>query len=301
MKHLNLLFTALFIGCFFTAGAQDTIVNQNFELWTPSGKQPPFDWSEPTGWTTSNPLTEFAGAGVRKVQYSGTTTFQAEVSTKNIFGQPVPGILINGDFTLSVADTAKFPLVGGTPMTTVKNKLWGLYNFAAADSTDSATFVVAFKKFNTTTQEPEAVAMGTVYLGDKGPGLHPFTVDIQTLNAMTPDSVVVTIASSKNGNFQQGGVFTIDFVSFSQPLSVTTVEKTFKASAYPNPAREHLLVETDINAFNYRITDAAGKTVLGGTSAQGSTTIPVSGLSQGYYILNIEGENGFQSLPFIKD
>jgi hypothetical protein len=301
MKQINLLFTAFFIGCFFTASAQDTIVNQNFEQWTPSGKPAPFDWSEPTGWTTSNPLTEFASAGVKRVQLPGTTTFQAEISTKNIFGQPVPGILINGDFTLSIADTAKFPLLGGTPMTTVKQKAWGLYNFAAADTTDSATFVIAFKKFNTTTQEPDMVAVGNIYLGSTGPGLHPFTVDIQTLNGMTPDSVVVTIASTDNRNFQQGGVLTIDFVSFTKPLSVTTVEKSFKASVYPNPTREHMLVETDINAFNYRITDVTGKTVLSGTSAQASTMVTLSNLSQGYYILNIEGENGFQSLPFIKD
>lgn len=278
--------------------AQDTLTNQGLNRWEKSGKQPPFDWSEPQGWTSSNSLTEFISAGVREVTIPQSGSPQAQLKTINVFGQDVPAILINGDFPLSIADTAKFPLLGGTPMTTVKTSFYGMYNFTSSTVDDSATIVVAFKKFNTTTQETELVAIGDILLPTTTSGLHPFTLTITPVTTETPDSVVVTILSSKVDDFKSGGTLTVDYVGFDKPSNLKDI-RVIKTKVYPTPANNNITIEADLNGFSYTIYDITGKKQFNGTTDDVYATIDISNFKEGLYFINIDGTN-IKPIKFIK-
>ncbi len=282
------LLIASFVALSFAVSAQDTITNPGFERWTPSGKPAPFDWQEPTGWTSSNGLTEFIGAAVTKTQYPNTISNQVKIKTLNVFGNAVPGLLINGDFTLNVSDTGTLPLLGGVPWSSgIKTKLYGLYNFTVTDTTDSAMAVVMFKHFDNNSNAPMADAGGAAILAPTGPGMFPFVVDITQITFFTPDSMVITLVSGKEDNFKLGGELTVDFVSFDQPLAVKPIANT-SIAIYPNPATNLVSVWGVESGLNYSVFDVTGKQLIKGITTS-YTSIDVAHLDKGCYIINING------------
>lgn len=68
-------------------------------------------------------------------------------------------------------------------------------------------------------------------------------------------------------------------------------------SIYPNPTSDFVNVQTKSPIKNVKIFDGAGKMV---TSKSKSNQLDVRNLSKGVYIINVETENGIQSLKFIK-
>lgn len=282
------LLIASFVALSFAVSAQDTITNPGFERWTPSGKPAPFDWQEPTGWTSSNGLTEFIGAAVSKTQYPNTISNQVKIKTLNVFGNAVPGLLINGDFTLNVSDTGTLPLLGGVPWSSgIKTKLYGLYNFTVTDTTDSAMAVVMFKHYDNNSNAPMADAGGAAILAPTGPGMFPFVVDITQITFFTPDSMVITLVSGKEDNFKLGGELTVDFVSFDQPLAVKPIANT-NIAIYPNPATNLVSVWGVESGLNYSVFDVTGKQLIKGITTS-YTSIDVAHLDKGCYIINING------------
>lgn len=296
---LKLIYLCLFLTTIVSLNAQDTLVNQGFNRWEKSGKQPPFDWSEPQGWTSSNSLTEFISAGVKETTINQSGSAQAELRTLNVFGQDIPAILINGDFPISISDTANFPLVGGEPMTSVKNMLYGMYNFSSSTGGDSASVVVAFKKFNSSTQQAELVAIGSTNLSPTQSGLYPFTVLVNPVTFDTPDSVVVTILSSKADDFKTGGILTVDYVGFSKPTNLKEVVNTTSSKVYPSPASNKITIQNETDNFKYSILDAIGKVHATGTSANNTKQLDISTFKNGVYFIQIEAENP-KILKFIK-
>lgn len=283
----TLLIVSLFALC-FTISAQDTITNRGFERWTPSGKPAPFDWQEPEGWTSSNGLTEFIGAAITKTQYPNTISNQVKIKTLNVFGNAVPGLLINGDFTLKLSDTGTLPLLGGVPWSgSFKSKLYGLYNFTVTDTTDSAMAVVMFKHYDNANNTPIADAGGSTVLAPTGPGMFPFVVDISQITFSTPDSMVITLVSGKENNFKLGGELTVDFVSFDQPVAVQPIASTTIA-IYPNPATNLVSVWGVESGLPYTVLDITGKQLINGTTTS-HTSIDVAHLDKGCYIITING------------
>lgn len=294
------LLVLLSVGLF----AQDTLNNFGLNTWESSGKQPPFDWQEPKGWTSSNSLTEFISAGVVKTEIPQSGSVQAQIKTLNVFGQNVPGLLINGDFPISISDTGRVPLLGGEPMTTVKTKAYGLYNFASSDTTDSATVIIAFKKFNTNTGEPDAVAMGTISLAQTPAGaLYPFVIDVQTMTNDQPDSVVVTMISSGTSDFKTGGILTVDFIMFTQPLGVPVISSP-RVLVYPNPAKDEAFIDMGgYNYTNYTVTDIMGKTISGNAIEAGTMLqrIDLNGYKNGVYFVTLTNNTEVKTIKFIKE
>ena len=286
--------------------AQDTITNFGLNTWENLGKPTPYYWDEPKGWTSSNHLTEAFNAGVTRVQLPQSGSSQALLKTLNIFGRNIPGIIINGDLDISIEDTIHIPLLGGEPMTTVKHKAYGLYNFTSSDITDSATIIIAFKKFNNNTNQPVAVALGTISLAQTQSGLYPFIIDVQTITNDQPDSVVVTILSSNISDIRYGGELTVDFVQFSQPTGILPVSSA-SVKVYPNPAKNEVFIElpnaNGAEYTNYTITDVLGKQITMGTIANNSPLqkIDVDQLSKGYYFIQLSNNVEAKTFKFIKE
>lgn len=294
----QLLFLFIFCFSFINSIAQDTITNQGLNRWEKSGKQPPFDWSEPQGWTSSNSLTEFISAGVRETTIPQSGSSQAQLRTLNIFGENVPAVLINGNFPISISDTSKFPLLGGEPISSVKTKFYGMYNFETTTAGDSATIVVAFKKFNTNTQKPDLVAIGEINLPPTQSGLYPFSFTINPVTFDTPDSVVVTILSSKVDDFKAGGVLEVDYIGFDKPSILPPSSIPLKNEVYPSPATSTLTIKAETVGSDYIIYDIAGKVQTSGTLNSRFTNLDISSLANGVYLISFD--NGLETLRFLK-
>jgi hypothetical protein len=73
-------------------------------------------------------------------------------------------------------------------------------------------------------------------------------------------------------------------------------------SLFPNPASTELTIKTDysLQGKKYRILDIAGRTIV--SSSLEGTTINVSALDKGMYILQVENsKGGFSAQRFMKD
>lgn len=275
--------------------AQDSIPNYHFERWDSTST-----WEEPKSWTSLNSFTQgFGGIGVSQVQYPGTSSYQVSLKTIDFLGNIIPGLLINGDFTFSMSDTSKMPLLGGTPYSSLENKLYGLYNYVVTDTTDSASIIVALKRWDSVNQQPMIISMGNIHLPYTEPGMHPFEIDIQQLSFFNPDSLVITILSSNENGFKSGGELTVDFVSFDKPTSVKAIENNIAVSLYPNPANDYVYVAAD-DAFAYTIADIAGKTVAEGKGETGGITVNTVEFTPGIYFIRIYNEKGNGVARFVK-
>lgn len=88
-------------------------------------------------------------------------------------------------------------------------------------------------------------------------------------------------------------------------LKVTTdvSEQSVKdgMSVYPNPANDILYIEFD-GAFTYKMTDLAGRVISFSTDSNiDKTTIDMSELNQGYYLLDIESKNRIEHVKVLKN
>ena len=96
-----------------------------------------------------------------------------------------------------------------------------------------------------------------------------------------------------------------DYDIFMQRFTDATLSSTsFSAvdfQIYPNPTSSILNINTDLNNFNYSIYSIDGKIVRQGNSQINQTSIDVSSLISGIYMLDVLTENNERSIQkFIK-
>ncbi len=68
------------------------------------------------------------------------------------------------------------------------------------------------------------------------------------------------------------------------------------ASAYPNPATDELILSSDAGIESFEIVNVAGQVVLSGEG----TTVNVSALNEGTYIVRVETAEGLATTRFVK-
>ncbi|MFO7864255.1 MAG: T9SS type A sorting domain-containing protein [Salinivirgaceae bacterium] len=83
--------------------------------------------------------------------------------------------------------------------------------------------------------------------------------------------------------FQQGN---LTVTSVADP-----VQTGLSVSVYPNPVQNHLTIETDVQGAKYRIINIQGKVVKTGHITETALQIDFSYLSNGTYLLNVNGQN----------
>ncbi|MFK7972364.1 MAG: T9SS type A sorting domain-containing protein [Bacteroidia bacterium] len=279
----------------FTYESQaQTLLNADFETWEPSGKAPPFDWEEPKDWSSTNPVTEFTAAGIRKNSTVQSGTFAAEIRTANVFGDQKPGILCNGEapanFITSTIEVAQ----GGTPYSITPDRLRGFYSFTAATAGDSAYVVVLLKKYNTIASKIDTFAMGSKVLQPVAT-YTSFEVEINDMMpGQSPDSIVVAFYSSKPSNPLAGGVLLIDAIAIDINTSISDpapVSEAFKL--FPNPVADKLTIErkdASIQPLTVELYALNGKVLRTATMIGASMRMDVADLPHGVYVLHIKDE-----------
>ncbi|MCA1752540.1 MAG: T9SS type A sorting domain-containing protein, partial [Flavobacteriales bacterium] len=83
-------------------------------------------------------------------------------------------------------------------------------------------------------------------------------------------------------------------------LSVNSQDKAVDALIFPNPAKDHIRVRSDLERWDYRIFDVSGRLLLSGQNVHGEGAIPVNALSPGLYKLSIQSGNAYFSGTFVK-
>lgn len=97
------------------------------------------------------------------------------------------------------------------------------------------------------------------------------------------------------GNIRGG----LEYFHGINELSVSISEYTkSNIQLYPNPAKTHLFIESDINWKHYSIINLQGSTLAQG---EFNSEINISSLRQGCYFIKFSNENNQETLSFIKE
>lgn len=292
----KLLATTLTIAGFFSA-AEAQIPNPGFETWGSTFSQP----QEPTGWMSGNlfasPLLTFPNPNPNPTSVTKETgagaynTSSAKITTIVLQYNPDPtsipdtlGILAIGSANLSLQITQGFPY------TARPNQL----NFFAKYSpsgVDTAYAYIELTRWNGTSKD--LIADGSVMIQSTSSYLQK-TINLTYYNSNFPDTCFIAFSSSSDVAPKLGSTLWVDDLSFSGWNSVNDNNPLAEfVKAYPNPAKDNFYLEVDIaDAKEVQVFDMIGNYVCSYTLINQQTSIPVSALSNGFYLYSIIDEKG---------
>jgi len=296
----NLLFIIVAFGCLSKVNIQaQTIVNSNFENWTPSGNPAPFDWEEPTNWKSTNSQTEWISAGVRNTSDSYAGLLACQLNSVFISGG-WPSAMCNGNPNLignSFTDPSIDIITGGTPISSKPNKIRGYYKFDNSNSLDSGYAIVILKKYNTTLNKVDTIGIGDFYFPE-ALAYTQFEITIYDLVPLvTPDSIILAFYSTNPKNPQPPNFPSTGLVidNLSLIYSTTSIENennlNIEPLIYPNPANDIFVVQfEDVKTYEVHLYNLFGqqvKSVVG----TGKTILNVTDFPSGLYYLKIAEQN----------
>ncbi len=300
MKNFLKQFTCLVvnvIGLVSISQAQIVIPNAGFEQWDSSGSPAPFNWLQPTDWSSTNPVTEFIGAGISKTTDSHSGNFASQIRTLNVFGTNRAGGLVCGKAKTETSPSYTiFPITGGQTVTGKPINVRGFYKFSSVTSGDSAWVIVINKKWNASLNAPDTIGFGIKKLPLAG-GYELFEVAISDWNAaVNPDSIVVAFFSSNPDSALAGGIFFVDQVIIDFATSVETPDdKIIGINIFPNPTDG--IIKINFNkpgSFEQlQVISSTGKIILTkNISGLQSYLLDIEKLPVGLYLLEFKNEKG---------
>ncbi len=225
------------------SAAQISLPNQSFEQWDSSGQPSPFDWHQPSDWSSTNPVTEFNSAGITKTTDAHSGSFATQIKSQNIFGTQHAGGLVCGHAKTSFSNYTILPITGGEPVGSKPKKIKGYYKFSTLTPGDSANVIAINKKWNSSLTEPDTIGYGILKLPPAN-SYTQFELIISDWNSLVnPDSVVVAFFSSDPDTAFQGGTLIVDDVVLDFETSIETINVNDEGlQVYPNPATDLLAV-----------------------------------------------------------
>lgn len=231
---MQYIFTFVFLIILTTIYSQD--INGGFEKWTPSGQPAPFNWESPTGWGTSNPRTEFIGAGVKKTNIRKSGTLAAELSTLDIFGDLVPAVLslgrlkidfINGKYVDDI-------FAGGIDLDNKPTAIKFWYRYSSPELNDRGFVRTFVKRYDDVSKTSSIVYEDSLYL----PIISPYTeisapIGFLDFNTQT-DTLGILFMSGVKGEVKGTSKLYVDDLEIVY-ISSTNNETKNDFVIYPNP------------------------------------------------------------------
>ena len=292
---------------FLSLNAQNVIPNAGFENWTDD---------KADNWTSSFSmnilgLTFNYTAGEQSTEaYSGNSAMLLQKKAMSVFGQEfsVPGICQLGSFNTDSITAMAMSMIGG-----------GEYDIdpfrmvtGGAPFTEMPTKVKAWVKY---TPDIEATDALQVYvLAGKHSANGDIVLATGTYNSMealleyteievplevsiadeTPDFINIIFSTSKSFNCG-GSELLIDDITVESETGVYEINSLSYTLA-PNPAHEMLTIDLHNNLdFSVEMYDLAGKKVLTENRCNGQTSLNVSNLNAGAYLLQVRQGNKISS------
>ncbi len=272
--YLSLFF---FFGSAVKSFAQTSLPNPGFEQWDSSGNPPPFDWHQPSDWSSTNPVTEFNSAGITKSVGAHAGSFAVQIKSQNIFGTQRAGGLVCGHAkTQTFPDYTILPITGGEPVGSKTKKVRGYYKFSTITSGDSAYVIAINKKWNSGLNQPDTIGLGILKLPPAS-SYTLFELSIADWDSLVaPDSIVVAFFSSNPDTALEGGILLVDDVELDFSNAIQTVnDGSSSINIFPNPSS---------GVFNIRFNEKNNFVQMNIYSALGKLI----------FTQNISGQNAFQ-------
>lgn len=266
--------------------------NPGFEEWTGSGRPAPFDWEEPTGWKSTNEVTEFTRAGAKRSNVAHSGNSACSLLTVNVFGSYVASIIVNGNPQLDFTNYTIDLLTAGTPFIGRPDELTGYYQFSSTTDGDAGYAMVILKRYNVEKGHADTVALGAIRL-EEASTYTQFHVVLEYNAPGPPDSVVVAFFSTDPSNVLDGGELLVDDVAFVTDGSGVAWRSAESAGlrVHPNPASIYITVEIPGPAGADRtivLYDLLGREMMRRELEALSTTIDLA-LPAGMYAYRVSG------------
>jgi len=206
MKHQFLILVITTLGV--QAIGQDTIINRGFEHWTSH-----INYETPEGWQSDNQsLTTIPGNTNYPVvkspdAFSGNYAVKMENLYYNFIGQVVPGVITNGQFSLTPTFTPQFS--GGQAFNARPSKISGKYLYRPAGD-DTCAVVGILTRFDMVNMVKDTIAIGTFVDHDTTASYQYFELNFTYLSPLIPDTLLMILTSSLKQHPPSGSVMQVD-------------------------------------------------------------------------------------------
>jgi Secretion system C-terminal sorting domain len=173
---------------------------------------------------------------------------------------------------------------------------------------DQGFIAAALTKWNGNTLMRDTVAYVYEPLGAMVMSWANFTIPVNYMNGDYPDSCIIILSASQSNNVPAvaNSYLFVDELLFSGTVSgVSELISTKNISVSPNPASDVLILDLSTvneNVASFKIYDVQGRLIKAVEKAvvNSNTSIDISDIPKGNYVLKISSEKGSVSGTFIK-
>jgi hypothetical protein len=284
MKKIVLSITVAFIA---TSTLFAQIPNNGFENWTSMGS-----YSNPDGWATMNDMTAMSSVYTATKGTPGNVgASYLKLTSKTVGGSVVNGIAVSGTLnTMTMQPTAGFPYTG-QPVS-----LTGKWQYMASSA---GSVSITLSKWNTTTNQRDIVATGSQTLSGMAMSWASFTINLNYMMSMAPDSCMIVLKASGNTPTNNDYLW-VDNLAFSGSVAGLNENNSpvQGLSIYPNPIQDKINVSFNIQnekTVALKVTDIDGKLIhtqnFEQISGRINQSIDATKFPKGIYFVTISNES----------
>lgn len=284
MKKIVLSITVAFIA---TSTLFAQIPNNGFENWTSMGS-----YSNPDGWATMNDMTAMSSVYTATKGTPGNVgASYLKLTSKTVGGSVVNGIAVSGTLnTMTMQPTAGFPYTG-QPVS-----LTGKWQYMASSA---GSVSITLSKWNTTTNQRDIVATGSQTLSGMAMSWASFTINLNYMMSMAPDSCMIVLKASGNTPTNNDYLW-VDNLAFSGSVAGLNENNSpvQGLSIYPNPIQDKINVSFNIQnekTVALKVTDIDGKLIhtqnFEQISGSINQSIDATKFPKGIYFVTISNES----------
>ncbi|MBU2019165.1 MAG: T9SS type A sorting domain-containing protein [Bacteroidetes bacterium] len=210
---------------------------------------------------------------------SGTYAARLETISVGQFGD-IPGVISN-------AFNDQFDITNGQPYTGQPDSLTGFYKYSPTMGDVGFVYVAFTKNGNTVAEgEFEMIASQTTY---KRFGMKFQFTDV-------PDSMAIIIYSGD----MDGSVLHVDNFNFKGGNVGIAENEKLVSLVYPNPASEEVMITLNARPESIQIFDVSGQIVKTINTSSVLTSVNISDLASGTYLVNVISKTGVATTKFVK-
>lgn len=209
-SYLLILFSLLFIfGNMSGLYAQAGVPNGNFESWPSGNNDNPEFWDSPNALTGGFP---FFIKTVEKTSDSHTGNWAAQITTRSILGETIPGVLSLGILDIDIENIENTEFIG-LPFADRPGKLEGYYKYSTPGN-DFGLLGVLLTRYNEATNSKDSIAFAIKEFTTQAGEYTHFSATLQYLSLAEPDSINIVVLSSASPVMLPGSQLRIDDLTF---------------------------------------------------------------------------------------
>jgi len=296
-RHMKKLILNLIAITLTTNFAFAQIPNNGFENWTSMGS-----YNNPDNWDQLNAMTSSMSVYTATKGTPGNPgTAYLKLVSKNVTGMGImPGIATTGKINVS-----NITVTGGFAFTQRPQSLTGAWQYMMGTN-DTGFAAIYLTKWNTSMGMRDTVAMSWQKLFGMGAmSWTNFTINLMYMSGGNPDTAQIILSSSGMTPVAGSQLF-VDNLAFAGSVAGIKQNKlNAEIKLFPNPTSDKLtvsLTNSKTTKGQIEISDFQGKKVksINNFDFSSATTIDISDLNKGEYIIKLISAEGIISQKFLK-